>query len=410
MILKDIPHSLPALSIVMRESLRRQAPRSSLVPPRRDAMHGPETLARAAARRRLAAKREAAEKIGATRAPSTPALYPPPAKKMVAASAHQARMARIFDIDPLLTSVPLSISQRERQVAKRTQLVFEGLHRIEKTWSDDALWFLFSRLNGEDAFLFQHLKQQAQIEGALFDALEDAIRAAPFMNLLRKVIGVAPYMEDHQREVLLHALEHVDKGEYALAVAPLLNGLEGSIKQAAVALAIIDDDRWLVGETKNKKNRLYSADAIIKELRLDLEFERFLHRAIFGKTGNPIRHGETPANTRRSALLAVVGIVGWMDVCLQLSASCALVNMMSLFLPDAVSRYRQITGKKVELDYSNEKPLTTLSVSAGTLTSSRALGSQLPRNYRTRAKQSRNHRARRAPLRPPRSKRDDAAA
>jgi hypothetical protein len=325
MILQEYPQSLQSLSIVMRESLRRQPPRSLLVPPRRDTANDPD------------------------------------------------RLARVFGADPLTAPVPLSLSQRERQVTKRTQLVFEGLHRIEKTWSDDALWFLFSRLTGEDAFLFQHLDQRAQVEGALIDALEDAIRITPFMNVLRKAISLAPYMDDYQRQIILHALEHVKQGEYTLAVSPLLTGLEGSIKQAAVGLSILDEDRWLVGESKNKKNRRHSADAIIKELKLDHEFERFLHRALFGKQGNPVRHGEKPTNTRRSALLAVVGLVGWMDVCLQISASSALANVMSLFLPDAVSRYRQLTGKRGALSPGDSAALTSWSVSTGTLTSSRAL-------------------------------------
>jgi hypothetical protein len=362
-LLREYPESLQSLSIVMRESLRRQPPRSLLVPPRGDG-HDPEQL------------------------------------------------ARVFDIDPgtAPVPVPLSLSQRERQVTKRTQLVFEGLHRIEKMWSDDALWFLFSRLTGEDAFLFQHLDQRAQVEGALFDALEDAIRVEPFMKVLNRAISVAPYMDDYQREIILHALEDVKEGKYTLAVSPLLTGLEGSIKQAAVALSILDEDRWLVGESKNKKNRRHSADAIIKELKLDQEFERFLHRAVFGKRGNPIRHGEKPANTRQSALLAVVGVVGWMDVCLQISASSALANVMSLFLPDAVSRYRQLTGKRRQLGSGDDAPLTSWSVSAGTLTSSRALAAQQHWDSRNRAKQSRTHRAKREPLRPPRSRRDDASA
>lgn len=340
-LLREQPHSLQSLSIVMRESLRRQAPRSLLVPPRRDG-HDPEQL------------------------------------------------ARVFDLNSRKAPVPLSLSQRERQVAKRTQLVFEGLHRIEKMWSEDALWFLFSRLTGEDAFLFQHLDQRAQVEGALFDALEDAIRIAPFMKVLHRAIGVAPYMDDYQRQIILHALEHVKEGEYALAVSPLLTGLEGAIKQAAVELSVIDEDRWLVGETKkDKHNRRHSADALIRELKLDQEFERFLHRALFGKRGNPIRHGGKPASTRRSALLAVVGVVGWMDVCLQISASSALANVMSLFLPDAVSRYRQLAGKRRELGSGDDAPLTSWAVSTGTLTSSRALAARLPRD--TRAKRPRNY-------------------
>jgi hypothetical protein len=328
MILREHPHSLQSLSIVMRESLRGQTPRSPLMPPRASA-RGPETLTRSAARRRVGSSKAVA-KLPTSTSTST-------------STTHQARVARVLG-----GSVPKITPRRDSfrvssQVAKRTHLVFESLDRIEKAWADDALWFLLSRLTGESAFMFQHL-DRLQVEWAVLDALEDVFRKTKFIETLCKVVSVAPYMDDYQREIITHALGHVRKGEYRLATSHLMDGLEGSIKRAAIELSILSEDRWLVGETrKTKKNRHHSADAIIKQLKLDEEFERFLHRAVFGRRGNPVRHGEKPSNERRRALLGVVDIVGWMDVCLHMRASAALVNVMDLYLPEAVSRYRQLT-------------------------------------------------------------------
>lgn len=250
-------------------------------------------------------------------------------------------MNRMFGTS--INVAPPRVSLRQAsQVAKRAQLVFESLDRIEKAWADDALWFLLSRLSGESAFMFQHL-DQSQVEWAVLDALEDVFRKSKFIETLCSVVSLAPYMDFYHREIITHALEHVGKGEYTLATSRLTAGLEGSIKRAAIELSILGDDRWLVGEkNKSRKDRHHSADAIIKQLQLDDEFERFLHRAVFGKRGNPVRHGEKPTNARRRALLGVVGIAGWLDVCLQTRASAALVNVMDLSLPEAVSRYRQL--------------------------------------------------------------------
>jgi hypothetical protein len=336
-LLKENPQSLQALSTVMREALRAQTPRSPLMP-RRERAHGPETLVRSAASKRVASSTPGVP-------PSrTVASVPQAPHRPGRSGAREARMKRMFGTSIDVAPPPVSL-RRSSQVTKRAQLVFESLDRIEKAWADDALWFLLSRLSGESAFMFQHL-DQAQVEWAVLDGLEDVFRKSKFIETLCRVVSVAPYMDDYQREIITHALEHVQKGEYRLATSHLTAGLEGSIKRAAVELSILGEDRWLVGEKdKSRKNRHHSADAIIKQLQLDEEFERFLHRAIFGKGGNPVRHGEKPTNERRRALLGVVGIAGWMDVCLQTRASTALVNVMDLFLPEAVSRYRQLQTK-----------------------------------------------------------------
>jgi hypothetical protein len=322
----------------MREALRAHTPRSALMP-RRDRAHGPETLVRSAARKRVAL-RTSQLPLTAT----VDSVSPAPETGTRTSAAREARMKRMFPASMEVAAPRVSLRPTV-QVAKRAQLVFESLDRIEKAWADDALWFLLSRVTGESAFMFQHLDRR-QVEWAMLDALEDVCRKSKFVQTLCGGVSVAPYMDDYQRDIINHALEHVEQGEYRLANPHLSAGLEGSIKQAAVELSIIGADRWPVGETnRNKKNRHHSADSIIKQLQLDAEFERFLHRAVFGKRGNRARHGEKPSDERRRALLGVVGLAGWLDVCLQTRASAALVNVMDLFLPEAVSRHRQLHAR-----------------------------------------------------------------
>lgn len=228
------------------------------------------------------------------------------------------------------------------RISEQTRRAFEALDRIEEAWADDALWFLLSRLRITDALLFDALSERGQVEAATLDALERVFQDGTFIETLCKAIERAPYMEDYHRDILRHALGHVERSEYRLAISHLMDGLEGSITRAAIELSVIGSDRWLIGEPRSKKTRPQSVDTLIKKLALDDEFRRFLHRGVFGKRGNPVRHGAMPDDERRRALLIVVAIVGWMDVCLRLTASTTLADVMSIFLPEAVSRQRQL--------------------------------------------------------------------
>jgi hypothetical protein len=246
------------------------------------------------------------------------------------------RMVRIPPIN-LLSLVP-------SEALERTRELYEALDRVEGRWADDALWFLFSRLTHKSMFLFDRLNRREQVEAATLDALERVLREGTFIKLLCEAVEIAPYMSDYQREILTHALDHVRKGDYRLAISHLLDGLEGAIVRAAMARSIIDEDRWLIGKPREKRNRRHGVDAIVKEMSLDQEYERFLHRGVFGKRGNAARHGNVESDERRRALLLVVAIAGWTDVFMGLTASETLVDAMTMFLPEAVSRQRQFTS------------------------------------------------------------------
>jgi hypothetical protein len=246
------------------------------------------------------------------------------------------RTVRIPPIN-LLTLFPSEAMGRAKEL-------FKALDRVEGAWADDALWFVFSRLTHKSMFLFDRLERREQVEAATLDALERVFREGAFIELLSKAMTLAPYISEYQRDILIHALDHVRKGDYRLAISHLLDGLEGAIVRAAMARAIIDQDRWLIGKPRHKKNRRHGVDAIVSEMSLDEQYERFLHRGVFGKKGNSARHGSVEDNERSRALLLVVAVAGWTDIFMDLRATKTLVDAMTMFLPDAVSRQRQLTS------------------------------------------------------------------
>jgi hypothetical protein len=229
-------------------------------------------------------------------------------------------------------------SGEEQESIKR---LFEDLDRVEGAWADDALWFVFSRLTHKSMFLFNRLPDREQVEAATLDALERVFREGTFIRGMREKLAEAPYMSEYQRQILDHALGHVKKGDYRLSISHLLDGLEGALIHAAMERSVIDGDRWLIGKPKDKRNRRHGVDAVIKEMELGEELERLLHRGIFGKRGNPARHGNVQGNERRRALLSVVALAGWMDVFMANRASASLVSAMSVYLPETVLRQQR---------------------------------------------------------------------
>jgi hypothetical protein len=229
------------------------------------------------------------------------------------------------------------------EARKETRELYEALQRVEGAWADDALWFLFSRLTHKDMFLFDRLDGREQVEAATLDALELVLREGTFVKLLCEALEAAPYISEYQRDILIHALQHVRGGDYRLAISHLLDGLEGAIIRAAMGRAVIDENRWLIGKPREKRNRRHGVDAIVSEMSLGREYERFLHRGVFGKRGNAARHGDIKDNERRRALLLVAAIAGWTDIFMSLKASETLVDAMTIFLPETVARQRRLT-------------------------------------------------------------------
>jgi hypothetical protein len=223
---------------------------------------------------------------------------------------------------------------------EKSRRLFAAVDRVVTAWEDNALWFILSCLGQGSIYLIDGLDPR-KVELALLDALEMVVREGRYTKALRDVIAKAPYITGYQRDILIHALEHAENGDFRFALSQLMDGLEGALLSAAIGLSVVDQDRWLVGKPKTRRNRTHSIDRVIREMSLDSEYRRFLHRRVFGKVGNPVRHGDVDDGERRQVLLGIVALAGWVDVFMSLKARPVLVEMMSDRLPTAVKQLPQ---------------------------------------------------------------------
>ena len=215
---------------------------------------------------------------------------------------------------------------------EKSQHLFEAVDGVARAWEGNALWFVLSSLNVGDLYLLADLSPE-EVEEVILDALEEVILEGRFTRSLRATLAEAPHITHFQRENLLHGLQHAEDGEFLHAVAPIMYGLEGAIVSAARDRSVIDAERRLLSRPSKK---LKSVEAIVKEMQLDEEFRRFLHRRVFGTVGDPFRHGDATEGERRQTLLAIVALSGWVDVFMGKAARAVLVDLMSERLPALV--------------------------------------------------------------------------
>jgi hypothetical protein len=227
---------------------------------------------------------------------------------------------------------PLTSSLSWLEGFKRSQRFFEAVGAVAREWEGNALWFILSSLPIGCLHLLAELDRE-QVEEVILDALEAVVAGGEFVAAIGEVLATAPHISDFQRENLLHGLEHAEKREHLRAIAPLMYGLEGAFYSAARDLAVIDAERRLLSRPSK---RVGSVEMVVREMQLDAEYRRFLHRRVFGGGGNLFRHGDADGGERRQALLAVVALSGWIDTFMGLSARTVLAGLMSDELPRIV--------------------------------------------------------------------------
>lgn len=237
-------------------------------------------------------------------------------------------------IEALKLPEAMILPESLRKQFDKSQHLFEAVDGVAQEWEGNALWFVLSSLNVGDLFLLADLSPE-DVEEVIFDALEQVIVEGRFTRSLRVTITEAPHITHSQCENLLHGLQHAEDGEFLHAVPPIMYGLEGAIASAARDKSVIDAERRLLSRPSKK---LKSVEAIVKEMQLDEEFRRFLHRRVFGTVGNSFRHGDATEGERRQTLLAIVAISGWVDVFMGKAARAVLVDLMSERLAEAVER------------------------------------------------------------------------
>ena len=101
-------------------------------------------------------------------------------------------------------------------------------------------------------------------------------------------------------------LEHAEQHAYVDASPPLYFGLEGAYREAAYATGRIPRP---VGSKKG-----IGFEKLVKLMGLPTEVETFVRRAVFGGTGNTVRHAGAEEIERRQVLLGIVALAAWIEV------------------------------------------------------------------------------------------------
>jgi hypothetical protein len=63
-----------------------------------------------------------------------------------------------------------------------------------------------------------------------------------------------------------------------------------------------------------KSGHARSVEAVFNLLGIDPDFHSFLLRLVYSTSGNPFRHGNARDGWRRSSLLLMIALVGWLDL------------------------------------------------------------------------------------------------
>lgn len=245
-------------------------------------------------------------------------------------------LASIRQLATLGAGVQMPAILSQVSALQRDWSLYEAVAVVAGEWEESALWFVLSDLPLRRLLLLKGL-DRAQVEEAVLDALEAVVTDGRLVAALREVLAEAPLLSDLQRECLLDGLEHAQRGEHLRAVVPLTCGLDGALTSAARDRSLIDAERRLLSDPRKKA---HGPNTVVRELGLDSEFERHLHRHVFAPKGHSFRHVDADGGERRQALFAIVALCGWLDAFVGLSAHATLVELMGDELPGAIERVR----------------------------------------------------------------------
>ncbi len=209
---------------------------------------------------------------------------------------------------------------------------FEDVDRFIRIWERDALWLLFE---GIDVGVSRGLArlERDDVEAIVLDALERICSDGRYVPALRHAIATAPHLNPSLREHLDHALEHAGEREYIKASGSLYFGLEGAYREAAYASAILPRP----ASTK----KAVGFETVVKLMGLTPEVKKFVVRAVFGGTGNAVRHGQADGIERRQVLLGVAAIAAWIENFAGEPALELLAEHVGAILPQAIQQRRR---------------------------------------------------------------------
>jgi hypothetical protein len=206
---------------------------------------------------------------------------------------------------------------------------FEEVDRFIEQWENDALWLLFADVEVGVTRGLAGLSR-AQVEGIALDALEPICTNPKYLAALCHAIATAPHLNDRHRRHLEHMVEHARHHEYVDASAPLYLGLEGAYREAAYAAGGVARP---VGAKK-----ALGFEKLVKLMGLPADVEIFVRRAVFGGTGNTVRHAGAEEIERRQVLLGIVALAAWIEVFTNEPALKLLAAYLAATLPHTIRR------------------------------------------------------------------------
>jgi hypothetical protein len=192
--------------------------------------------------------------------------------------------------------------------------VHPEVERLWKKYAGTEWGHLLWELDFANAFALMLLLDRDH-NAVVEHVLEPALTDPEFLREVERVLADAPLPEANRRQ-LAQGLVHVGEQDYVLAVPQLILPLEGAFWQVA-------QDRDLVERVKGRmrftpesgeQGSAGAVEAVFEPLGIDPDFRTFLVRLVYGKSGNPFRHGNAQDGWRRTGLLLVVALVGWLDL------------------------------------------------------------------------------------------------
>ena len=234
----------------------------------------------------------------------------------------------------LLPSIPSILTAvesfgRQMRLTQDTLSWYEETDQFLQRWERDALWLLFLHVGVGAARSLASLSR-AEVEAIVLLALETIYSDGKYIPALREAVAVAPHVTPSQRTHLDHMLEHAEQGEYVKASGSLYLGLEGAYREAAYATAAT------TRPTGTKK--ALGFEKVVKLMDLPPEVQTFIVRAIFGGTGNTVRHGAADGIERRQVLLGVAALAAWLELFADAPALDVLGDYLTATLPTALEQ------------------------------------------------------------------------
>jgi len=192
------------------------------------------------------------------------------------------------------------------------------LAELERRWGNSEWAYLIERLDFVNAMALVILLDESidgEIDGAVLDFMEEALRDPTFIAACREGLGAVP-LSTPQRRQLGAGLAHVREGDYELAVPLMIVALEGAFTAEAERRELVRRVKTKIAytEASGKHGNVGSAEEVFKLLGLEEDLLAFLRRQVYGSRGNAFRHGVAVDGFRLKALTLTVALVAYLDL------------------------------------------------------------------------------------------------